>query len=92
MEELVAELGAAFLCAEHGISLTPRQDHAEYLKSWVSVLKGDSKAICWAAAKASQAVTYLNNLQPKGKALRTGVSYPKPVDQECTAGNQRNMF
>ncbi len=44
MEELVAELGAAFLCADLGINDEPRADHAQYLASWLSVLKADKKA------------------------------------------------
>ena len=59
MEELVAELGAAFLCADLGITPEPRQDHACYLSSWLAELKGDRKAIFTAAAKASQAASFL---------------------------------
>jgi antirestriction protein ArdC len=62
-EELIAELGAAFLCAELGISPAPRQDHAQYLQSWLNVLKGDKRAIFTAASKASAACDYLNQLQ-----------------------------
>lgn len=64
MEELVAELGAAFLCADLGITLTPRPDHAAYLANWLEVLKGDKRAIFTAAAKAAQAADYLAGLQP----------------------------
>ena len=55
MEELVAKLGAAFLCADLGISDEPRADHAQYLATWLSVLKADKKAIFTAASKASEA-------------------------------------
>jgi antirestriction protein ArdC len=41
MEELVAELGAAFVCAMLRISAEPRQDHAAYVASWLRVLKSD---------------------------------------------------
>ena len=40
-EELVAELGAAFLCADLGLSLKPRDDHAAYLAHWLTVLQGE---------------------------------------------------
>jgi len=60
MEELVAELGAAFLCADLGITSTPRADHAQYLSSWLGVLKADKKAIFATASKASEAVRFLN--------------------------------
>ena len=43
MEELTAELGAAFLCADLGITDTPRADHAQYLDNWLRVLKADKK-------------------------------------------------
>jgi antirestriction protein ArdC len=63
MEELVAELGAAFLCADLGISDTPRPDHAQYLDHWLTVMKADKKAIFTAASKASEAVTFLASFQ-----------------------------
>ncbi len=59
-EELIAELGAAFLAAHLGLSLEPRPDHAVYLASWLKVLKSDPKAILSAAAKAQQAVDFLS--------------------------------
>lgn len=59
MEELVAELGAAFLCADLGITPEPRDDHAQYVKNWLSVLKSDKKAVFTAASKASEAANWL---------------------------------
>jgi antirestriction protein ArdC len=64
-EELVAELGAAFLCADLGVTLEPRPDHAGYLAHWLEVLKTDNRAIFTAAAKAQAAVDYLHGLQPR---------------------------
>jgi antirestriction protein ArdC len=58
-EELVAELGAAFLCAKLGISNDPRPDHAQYLKCWLSRLKSDPKALVRAASLAQKAVNFL---------------------------------
>lgn len=58
-EELVAELGAAFMSAEFNIAPAPRADHAQYLARWLTVLKSDKRAIFVAAAKASEAVRYL---------------------------------
>ena len=63
MEELVAELGAAFLCADLRITDEPRADHAQYLAHWLSVMKEDKKAIFTAASKASEAAAYLTGLQ-----------------------------
>jgi antirestriction protein ArdC len=69
-EELVAELGSAFLCADLGIvpELEPRADHASYLKSWLTVLAADKRAIFQAAAHAQRAVAYLHELQPRACA------------------------
>lgn len=58
-EELVAELGAAFLCAELRITQDLRPDHAQYLANWLKLLKNDSHAIFSAAARASEAAAYL---------------------------------
>lgn len=65
-EELIAELGSCFLCADLGIvpELEPRPDHASYLHSWLRVLKDDKRAIFQAAAHAQRAVTFLHGLQP----------------------------
>jgi antirestriction protein ArdC len=59
MEELVAELGAAFLCGDLGITAAPRPDHAAYVNNWLQVLKGDRKAIFTAASAANKAADYL---------------------------------
>lgn len=64
-EELVAELGAAFLCADLGITPEIRDDHAAYLDNWLTVLKEDKRAIFSAAAHAQRAADYLNGLQPQ---------------------------
>lgn len=58
-EELVAELGAAFLSSELGLSNEPRQDHAAYVHGWLKVLKNDKRAIFTAASKAQQAVDWI---------------------------------
>jgi antirestriction protein ArdC len=65
LEELVAELGAAFLCAD--LELTPqiREDHASYIASWLKVLQEDKRAIFTAAAHAQRAADFLHGLQDK---------------------------
>jgi len=63
-EELVAEIGSAFLCAELGITQDTRAGHAQYIANWIVLLKDDPKAIFTAAAKASQAVAWLKKQQP----------------------------
>ncbi|RED25559.1 antirestriction protein ArdC [Rhodopseudomonas thermotolerans] len=63
MEELVAELGSAFLSAD--LELTPevRDDHAAYIASWLEVLKRDKRAIFTAASYAQRAADFLHGLQ-----------------------------
>ncbi len=56
-EELCAELASAFLCAHLGIVPTVR--HADYLGSWLAVLRADPRAIFKAASQASKAADYL---------------------------------
>jgi antirestriction protein ArdC len=62
-EELIAEIGAAFLCADLGITPEVRDDHAAYLAHWLRVLKTDNRAIFTAAAQAQRATDYLHQLQ-----------------------------
>lgn len=62
MEELVAELGAAFLCADLGISVHPRQDHAAYVANWLVVLRQQKTAIFTAASTATAACRYVGEL------------------------------
>jgi len=59
-EELVAEMGAAFLCADYGIK--GELQHADYIGNWLTCLKNDNKAIFNAAALAQKAATYINEL------------------------------
>jgi antirestriction protein ArdC len=61
-EELVAELGAAFLCAVFKIANEPRPDHAAYVASWLEVFNNDPKAVFTAAHKAQEAIEYLGSL------------------------------
>jgi len=71
-EELVAELGSCFLCADLGIApeLEPRPDHASYLACWLKVLADDKRAIFSAAAHAQRAVAFLHGLQPSATEER----------------------
>jgi antirestriction protein ArdC len=68
MEELVAELGAAFLSAD--LELTPelRDEHASYIEHWLKVLKSDPRAIFAAASHAQRAADFLHGLQAVAKA------------------------
>jgi antirestriction protein ArdC len=71
-EELVAELGAAFLCADLGLTLTPRPDHASYVASWLEVLNGDKRFIFAAASHAQRACDHLHALQAGAEFLQRG--------------------
>ena len=82
IEELAAELGAAFLCADLGITDEPRPDHAQYLATWLAVLKADKKAIFAAASKASQAAEFLSGFRgsdPLPCPVRCEMKRPQPV-------------
>ena len=63
-EELIAEISAAFCCAALGIVPTVR--HADYIGSWLEVLREDNRAIVRAASQASKAADYLLGFLPDG--------------------------
>ena len=64
--ELIAELTAAFTMAHLGLSSEPRPDHAQYIASWLKVLKADKRAIFTAASKAQQAADFM--IQQSGQS------------------------
>jgi antirestriction protein ArdC len=59
IEELTAELGAAFICADLGIGAGPREDHACYINNWLSAMKADANVVFAAASAAGKAVEFL---------------------------------
>lgn len=63
LEELVAEFGAAFLCAEFEMAIADKGDHASYIDHWLKVLKENKHFLFTAASEASKAVGYLRDLQ-----------------------------
>ena len=67
-EELVAELGSAFLCADLELTPEARDDHAGYIANWLEVLKNDRRCVVQAASYAQKAVDYLHGLQPQPAA------------------------
>lgn len=73
-EELIAELGAAFLCAELGVSNSPRPDHAQYLNSWVTGIKNKRRFLLRAAVDASSAVDYLCGRRKAGQKQNAAFS------------------
>jgi antirestriction protein ArdC len=73
-EELVAELGAAFVLADLGIAPEIRQDHATYIQSWLTILKNDKRFVFSAASHAQRAVDYLHGLQPRPEIEERGAA------------------
>lgn len=87
-EELIAEMGAAFLCADLGVTSEPRDDHASYLAHWLDVLKTDKRAIFSAVAHAQRAADYVHKVNQESTStssdatLRPGL----PTQVHCTQG------
>jgi antirestriction protein ArdC len=75
MEELVAELGSAFLSANLDLTPAVRDDHASYIASWIKVLKDDKRAIFSAASHAQRAADFLHALQQSARQPETS-SHP----------------
>lgn len=67
-EELIAELGSAFLSAELQLETEPKSDNAPYVQNWLTILKNDHRAIFTAASKAQEAVNWLLSRQPHEQA------------------------
>ena len=67
-EELVAEMGAAYLCGVCGIANATLANSAAYLQSWMQVLRHDPILLVQAAAQAQKAADYIQNLQPESGA------------------------
>jgi antirestriction protein ArdC len=89
-EELVAELGAAYLCAGLEITNAPRADHAQYLANWLEVLKGDTKAIFTAASMATRAVDFLYGLQPGSAPTPAPIAASDPTRPDDERNQSRD--
>lgn len=63
IEELIAEISSAFSCASLGIMPTVR--HADYIGSWLEVLREDNRAIVRAASQAGKVADYLLGFLPE---------------------------
>jgi antirestriction protein ArdC len=76
-EELVAEMTSAFVCASLGIVPTVR--HADYIGSWLELLREDNRAIVRAASAASRAADYLLAFRPDSEdALEAATVIDQP--------------
>lgn len=58
-----AELASGFVLADLGISHNPREDHAAYIASWLTILKSDPRAIFTAASKAQAIADWMHAQQ-----------------------------
>lgn len=63
-EELVAEMGAAFLCGHAGIENTTLENSAAYIQGWLKALRNDKTLLVHAAAQAQKASDYVLNVKP----------------------------
>ena len=70
-EEMIAEIGSAMICADLALTPEPREDHAAYLASWLTILKNDRRAIFTAAAHAERAAAFLHAKQPQASISST---------------------
>ena len=70
-EELVAELGAAFVLADLGLARSPHPDHASYIGPWLPLLRAAPRALTTAASHASRAAAYLASLQEAAGVIET---------------------
>ena len=69
IEELIAELGAAFLAADLELAPDPRPENAAYIQSWLKVLRNDSRAIFSASGQAQRAADFMHGFQGQVHAL-----------------------
>ena len=83
-EELIAEIGAAYLCSDLGVEVVVREDHASYVKHYVDVLKDDKGAIFRAARAAEVALEFIHDLVPGYVA-----SLDATAEEEATTGIER---
>jgi antirestriction protein ArdC len=81
-EELIAELGSAFLCADLAITPDVRPDHAAYVASWLDKLKNDKRLIFKAAAHAQRAADHLHGYQPQPAGESAPETAAEPARQD----------
>jgi antirestriction protein ArdC len=95
-EELVAELGSAFLCADLELHQEPREDNAAYIANWLEVLKSDNRAIFAASAYAQRAADYLHKRAGRSLARWGGNSpgppFPHPAHDIFTCQRSASGF
>jgi len=84
-EELIAELSAAYLCAEAGISPAVVENQAAYIQGWVARLKSEKRLIVVAAAKAQTTADYiLEDGRPLNEFAGATELYARPPSNAST--------
>lgn len=88
-EELIAEMGAAYLCGHAGIESTVLDNSAAYIKSWVSRLKGDKTLVVQAASQAQKSSDYIlgRNLE---ETVGIGATYESQRERRCYPSGPRS--
>ncbi|TNE43158.1 MAG: DUF1738 domain-containing protein [Deltaproteobacteria bacterium] len=81
-EELVAELGATFLCMQLQIEASLREDHVAYIDSWINILDRDEKAIRRASSLAQKAVDFLDSFQDESLFMPTMIESGEDESKE----------
>lgn len=90
MEELIAELGASFLCADLQVAVAVRPDHAQYIQSWLKVLREDKTAIFTASNRAMKAIDFLHGLQD-GSIKERQYLIPAEIEMEVLGYQEVNQ-
>ena len=83
-EELVAEMNAAFCCASLGIAPTVR--HADYIGSWLEVLREDNRAVVRAASQASKAADWILGFLPETASAAAHACHPHSAGGRMICG------
>lgn len=93
-EELVAELGGAFLCAEFELEDIPRKDHAQYLNKWLRFIREHPETLWRASSLAQQAMTFLLEVEaaePEADTSAPGWLQAQPTQIDLLAPMSLNI-
>ena len=91
-EELVAEMGSAYLCAVAGISPATIDNAAAYMKGWIKSLKSDKKLFITAAGKAQKAADYILGVKFDEAAKNKEGIAPPARERQAKADNLQQRY
>ncbi|MBI5374406.1 MAG: DUF1738 domain-containing protein [Candidatus Schekmanbacteria bacterium] len=83
-EELIAELGSAFLCGNAGIEQKTIRNSAAYIKGWINSLNNDKRLLFFASASAQRAVNYITGEAQKPKTVNKNIKTKARLAQNLT--------